>query len=47
MLITTDKGFTEHRDEQHYGIPISRVQEFDDIGFFFAAAPDYVRILGE
>ena len=27
MLITTDKGFSEHRDEQHYGILIVRLRQ--------------------
>jgi len=27
LLITTDKGFTEHRDEQHYGILIIRCKQ--------------------
>lgn len=27
LLITTDKGFTEHRDEQHHGILIVRLRQ--------------------
>jgi predicted nuclease of predicted toxin-antitoxin system len=27
MLITTDKGFTEHRDERHHGILIVRLRQ--------------------
>ena len=27
MLITTDKGFSEHRDEQHCGILIVRLRQ--------------------
>ncbi len=27
LLITTDKGFTEHRDEQHYGLLIIRLKQ--------------------
>jgi predicted nuclease of predicted toxin-antitoxin system len=27
LLITTDKGFSEHRDEQHYGILIIRLKQ--------------------
>ncbi len=27
MLITTDKGFTEHRDEQHCGILVIRLRQ--------------------
>ncbi|MFH0727745.1 MAG: DUF5615 family PIN-like protein [Pseudomonadota bacterium] len=27
LLITTDKGFAEHRDEQHYGLLIIRLKQ--------------------
>jgi predicted nuclease of predicted toxin-antitoxin system len=27
MLITTDKGFSEHRDEKHHGIPVVRLRQ--------------------
>src|ERR1043166_6130746 len=27
MLITTDKGFSEHRDETHYGVLIVRLRQ--------------------
>jgi predicted nuclease of predicted toxin-antitoxin system len=27
MLVTTDKGFTEHRDEQHHGILVVRLRQ--------------------
>lgn len=27
LLITTDKGFAEHRDERHYGILIIRLKQ--------------------
>lgn len=27
LLITTDKGFSEHRDERHYGILIIRLKQ--------------------
>ena len=27
MLITTDKGFSEHRDEKHYGILVVRLRQ--------------------
>jgi predicted nuclease of predicted toxin-antitoxin system len=27
MLVTTDKGFTEHRDERHFGILIVRLRQ--------------------
>ena len=27
MLVTTDKGFSEHRDEQHHGILIVRLRQ--------------------
>ena len=27
MLITTDKGFTEHRDERHFGILVVRLRQ--------------------
>ena len=26
-LVTTDKGFSEHRDEQHYGILVVRLRQ--------------------
>jgi predicted nuclease of predicted toxin-antitoxin system len=26
MLVTTDKGFTEHRDESHYGVLVVRLR---------------------
>ncbi len=27
MLVTTDKGFSEHRDEQHHGLLIVRLRQ--------------------
>ena len=27
MLVTTDKGLSEHRDEQHYGILVVRLRQ--------------------
>ena len=27
MLVTTDKGFCEHRNEQHYGILLVRLRQ--------------------
>jgi predicted nuclease of predicted toxin-antitoxin system len=27
MLVTTDKGFSEHRDEQHHGVLIVRLRQ--------------------
>ena len=27
LLVTTDKGFSKHRDEQHGGIPIVRLRQ--------------------
>lgn len=27
MLVTTDKGFSEHRDEQHFGILVVRLRQ--------------------
>jgi predicted nuclease of predicted toxin-antitoxin system len=27
LLITTNKGFTQHRDESHHGIPIVRLRQ--------------------
>ena len=27
LMITTDKGFAEHRDEQHYGLLIVRLKQ--------------------
>ena len=27
MLVTTDKGFTEHRDEKHHGILVVRLRQ--------------------
>ena len=27
MLVTTDKGFSEHRNEQHYGLLIVRLRQ--------------------
>ena len=27
MLVTTDKGFSEHRDEQHHGILVVRLRQ--------------------
>ncbi len=27
MLVTTDKGFSDHRDEKHYGILIVRLRQ--------------------
>ena len=31
ILVTTDRGFSEHRDERHHGIPIVRLRQPNEL----------------
>ena len=41
MLVTTDKGFSEHRDEAHYGILIVRLRQPNEQRIHARIRPNY------